>query len=84
MHVSLVRDVMKGVLTERPYPSGSRRSPGLVFLIKALTTLSASWAWIVAGSGYPLAVVWLIHLYERCSEFPPEKAMAGYPRPTEE
>lgn len=44
MQLLLVRDVMKGVLTVTPYPRGRIRSPGLVELTIARTTLTASCA----------------------------------------
>lgn len=76
---SLVREVMKGVLTLEtkylvprmgtfvagrlthliPYPRGSRRSPGLQPFTSCSTTLTASLAWMVAGSSKPDGVVLL-------------------------
>ena len=40
-----------------PYPRGRRRSPAGVLAASWLTRFTESWAAMVAGSGYPLAVV---------------------------
>jgi len=79
MHVSLVKVVMKGMLTEMPYPWGKKGLPSALLYIVWMRR-DARRAVTVAGSGRLTSVVSLTQVYSAETGLPVEKAMAGIPR----